>query len=530
MAVEAPVRLPTAFTVTPTFADALVRAASTTPDATALVLSPHRLTYREMLERVVAATARLAAHGVVRGDRVGVMMPNCVPFVDQIFAITVLGAMCVPINTRAETVELRHAVNHAGLRLVVAAEAVDGEPDLAARLRRPEVAELGAATLVLDEGFEPPTTDDVETFDRARRQGRVRDGAVLLYTSGTTSAPKGCVLSHEAIVRCGIARLVERQTTPDRALWTPCPLFHVGALVPLLGCVATGTTYVTTRRFDASETLRLLEQEGVTMALPLFPAFTDALMDAPDFASTDLSAVRQILTTGPPRGVRRAMAAFAPAKLVSGYGSTEMCGVSASSRLDDTDQQRLEFEGHPLDGIEMRVVDPVSGDVLAPGMSGEIVARGYSLFDAYYRDPEATARAIDAGGWFHTGDIGTMDGAGRIAFLGRYKDMLKVGGENVAALEVESFLGAYPGVRRVEVVGAPDERLGEVVAAFVELEPGAAVDGRDLLAHCEGRIARFKQPRHIVMMSAEEWPMSATKVNKVALRQMIRERVGHDGR
>jgi acyl-CoA synthetase (AMP-forming)/AMP-acid ligase II len=477
-----------------------------------------------MLERAIAAAGRLDELGVRPRDRVGLMMPNCLQFVDHMFAITALGAVCVPINMRAESVELTHVIEHAGLRLIVTATPADAEPDVVPRFHRPEVAKSGAVVVSVGETLPQLTPRSVDCVERATVN--VRDPAVVLYTSGTTAAPKGCVLSHEAIVRTGTARLLERQDEPDRALWTPCPLFHVGALVPLLGCVATTTTYVTTRRFDAAETLRLLEAEGVTVALPLFPAFTDALIDHPNFPSTDLSSIRQILTTGPPRGVRRAQEAFAPAKLVSGYGSTEMCGVSASSRLSDTDRERLEFDGHPFDGIEFRIVDRASGRPVGPREIGEILGRGYSLFDYYLHDPAATAAAIDGDGWFHTGDMGKMDEAGRVAFLGRFKDMLKVGGENVAALEVETFLGSYPGVRRAEVVGAPHERLGEVVAAFIELEPGACVTAGDLSAHCEGRIARFKAPRHIVFLAADEWPMSATKVDKVALRRLIREQVG----
>jgi fatty-acyl-CoA synthase len=184
---------------------------------------------------------------------------------------------------------------------------------------------------------------------------------------------------------------------------------------------------------------------------------------------------------------------------------------------------RLVWDGRPFEGIELRVVDPSTGREVPFGEVGEIVARGYCVFDGYHKDPEATRRAFDGDGWFHTGDIGIASPDGRIAFRGRFKDMLKVGGENVSALEVEAFLGSHPGVRRVEVVGAPDERLGEVVAAFVELDRGATVTADDLLARCNGRIARFKTPRHIWFVDGDEWPMSVTKVDKVRLRARVRD-------
>jgi fatty-acyl-CoA synthase/long-chain acyl-CoA synthetase len=347
----------------------------------------------------------------------------------------------------------------------------------------------------------------------------LRDAASLLYTSGTTARPKGCVLSYEALVRTGIARLEERRLDQEHfVVWTPCPLFHGGALLPLIGSIATESTYVTTGQFDAGEALSLLEGERVTNAVPLFPAFTDALLDHPAFSTTDLSSLRDILTTGTPRGVLRAQAAFAPAKLLSAYGMTELCAVASSSPIDEPEDERLVWSGRPFEGIEIKVVDPDTGADLPHGQIGELVARGYCVFDGYHKDPAAV---LDQDGWFHTGDMGIAHPDGRVAFRGRYKDMLKVGGENVSALEVETFLGRHEAVRRVEVVGAPDPRLDQVVAAFIELEPGASATESELIGFCTGRIARFKTPRYVWFMKAEEWPMSATKVDKVALRQRV---------
>jgi acyl-CoA synthetase (AMP-forming)/AMP-acid ligase II len=277
------------------------------------------------------------------------------------------------------------------------------------------------------------------------------------------------------------------------------------------------------REFEPGRALAVLEQEAVTNAIPLFPAFTDAMLDHPTFGGTDLSPLQDVVTTGTPQNVIRAQRAFAPAKLVSAYGMTELCALAASSPADEPDDERLIWDGRPFDGIELRVVDPTTGLAVPFGDVGEIVARGYCVFDRYHKDPDATSAAFDSAGWFHTGDMGVASADGRIAFRGRFKDMLKVGGENVAALEVETFLGSHPGVRRVEVVGAPDERLGEVVAAFVELDRGATVTADDLLTWCEGRIARFKTPRHVWFVDPDDWPMSATKVDKVRLRARVRE-------
>jgi fatty-acyl-CoA synthase len=267
--------------------------------------------------------------------------------------------------------------------------------------------------------------------------------------------------------------------------------------------------------------LLLWEEEGVTTALPLFAAFTDAILDHPAFAATDRARLQQVLTTGRRHQVERAQRELAPARLVSAYGMTELCGVVASSPLDESDEDRLAWDGRPYGGVEVRIVDPVTRRPLPSGELGEIAVRGTGRLTGYHRDTEATAAAIDTEGWFHTGDLGITDAGGRVAFRGRAGDVLKVGGENVSPLEVESHLGTHPAVAHAEVVGAPDARLDEVVAAFVELAPGAAVTAAELIGHCQGSLAHFKVPRHIRFVATGEWPMSATKVSKAALRERI---------
>ena len=506
--------------------------------APALVIPPERVGFDDLLEGALVVARGLRALGVRAGDRVGILLPNCTEWVEALFGAALLGAVSVPVNVRCQVEELAYVFGHAQLRALLTAgePVVNGDLERLARRtvdeaapagRRPPVAVLAglAAAGSIDRPAWRLLGEAVAVEDVLAEAGKVSIGdvATMLYTSGTTAKPKGCLLSHEAIVRTGIARFEERAVGDGPlVVWSPCPLFHVGALVPLAGCVAIGATFVSMARFEPNEALRLLEQERVTVALPLFPAFTDAMMDAPDFATTDLSSLQQILTTGPPRGVARAQQAFAPAELVSGYGMTELCGVAASSGTEEPPADRLVWDGRPFEGIEIRIVDPVANTPVVPGETGEIVARGYCVCRGYHDDPDATRAAFDAEGWFHTGDMGVAHRDGRVAYRGRFKDMLKVGGENVSALEVESFLARYPGVRRVEVVGAPDDRLEEVVAAFVEAEPGEVVTVEDLLAHCKGRIARFKIPRHIWFVTPEEWPMSATKVDKVALRARAR--------
>jgi len=473
--------------VSMTVGHALVRTATASPGATALVIPPDRLTYGELLERARVRARGLAGLGVEAGDRVGLLMPNCLEFVEDLFAVALLGAVAVPINPRLQPPEIAYVRDHAEARMVLTADRQDGP------------------------------TGDLPAAEAARPA----DDALLLYTSGTTSKPKGVRLSHEAVVRTGMARFTERPDEGAPVVWTPCPLFHVGALVPLIGCVALGIPFVTQRQFAAAEALRLWEEEGVTTALPLFAAFTDAILDDPSFATTNRRRLQQVLTTGDRRHVERAQRELAPARLVSAYGMTELCGVSASSSTDESDEDRLAWDGRPFQGVELRIVDPVSRRPVRPGELGEIAARGYCRLTAYHRDPEATAAVIDPDGWFHTGDLGITDAAGRVKFRGRGKDVLKVGGENVSPLEVEAHLGLHPAVAHVEVVGAPDPRLDEVVAAFVEVASGERVTEADLIDHCRGSIAHFKVPRHVRFVAPGTWPMSATKVSKAALRERI---------
>ncbi|HWE68156.1 MAG TPA: class I adenylate-forming enzyme family protein [Acidimicrobiales bacterium] len=530
-----------------TIGAALTRAATLWPEQTAVLLPPQRASNRELHQRAVALARGLYALGVRPRSRVGLLMPNCMEMVETVFALAMLGAVSVPINTRLARTELTYIIGQAELTMVITTDGTPEGIDFVELLERslaappgrdgqfdlPQLPALRRCVVLQDDPAPAGFVNSEELDDRGSevtadlvehigRQVALSHPAVILFTSGTTSSPKGCILSHEAIVGTGVARIDERRRSAHPVvLWTPCPLFHVGALVPLVGCVALGAPYITTRRFDAAEALRLLETERVTIALPLFPAFTDAIMDLPQFEASDLRHLEQILTTGPPRSVERAQIGFAPAKLVSGYGMTEVCGVAASSPAEESDQDRLVWDGRPFEGIEMRIVDPDSNVERHPGSMGEIVVRGYCTFDGYYRDPDATSAAFDAAGWFHTGDMGVADGTGRVAFRGRYKDMLKVGGENVAALEVEAFLGRHPFVRHVEVVGVPDARLDEVVAAFIELEPGCVLTREELVEHCRGEIARFKIPRYVEFVAPGDWPMSATKVNKVALREMM---------
>lgn len=246
-----------------------------------------------------------------------------------------------------------------------------------------------------------------------------------------------------------------------------------------------------------------------------------ALLDHPAFDPGHFPALRSFVTIGPPVLIDRIQRLFPSAELIQACGMTETAGIYAITAPGDSALERTTSNGKPAPGIEVCIVDPASGKPAAPGTVGEILVRGYCVTEGYYRDPVKTAAAIDAGRWLHTGDLYLQGADGSLVFHGRLKDMLKVGGENVAAIEVEALLCQHPAVKAAEVIGMPDARLDEVAVAFIELQPGASLAAEQLIAFCKGRIARFKIPRAVYFISADAWPMSATKVDKRVLRSRL---------
>jgi fatty-acyl-CoA synthase/long-chain acyl-CoA synthetase len=303
--------------------------------------------------------------------------------------------------------------------------------------------------------------------------------------------------------------------------WGGGPLFHIGSLAPFIGTIGTGGTYVTDVFFDAGRALDLMEQEGVTVAWPWFPAILQPLLDHPDFRAERLASLRKALLIAPPALVTKAQTTFPQAEFMQACGMTETAGIFALCGPDETPEQRAVSQGMAVPGIDVKIVDVESGAALPADTVGEILVRGYCVMEGYYRSPEKTAEALDAEGWLHTGDLYARSADGRLTFHGRAKDMLKVGGENVAAIEVEAFLCNHPAVRIAEVVGRPDARLDEVAVAFVELHPGMSADEQELIDFCQGRIASYKVPRAAYFVTGEHWPMSATKVDKRALRARL---------
>ncbi|GAA0935489.1 class I adenylate-forming enzyme family protein [Pseudonocardia zijingensis] len=504
-----------------TLGDLLDRRATERPDADAVVFPDARASYAELAARAQRFARRLAGFGVGPGDRVGILLPASVDLLAALFGAVKLGAIAVPVNARFKNVELAQIVTHSGMRVLVTDTASapllhETFPDEA------DAPELRHVVLVDDDGDDPgtPEATDAEVW-AAQESVRVRDTAVIVYTSGTTAAPKGAMLSHEALYRLATGIGDRMRITPDDRVWTAIPLFHGGGITFALSCVAAGAPFVHAGFFDPGTTLEYLRDERVTIALAAFETIWMPVLNRPDFASFDLSGIRVVMAVGVPERLRDMASRLPHAVHVSCVAMTESSAFLTLNRLDDPFEARVTSGGHPMPGMRCRVVDPQTGADVEPGTPGELLFRGPNAFDGYFRDPERTAEVFDADGWFHSGDLVVADPEGRLTFLSRLKDMLKVGGENVAAAEVEGYLLTYPAVDVVAVVGAPDAYYVEVPAAFVQLAPGATATEEELIEFCLGRIATYRVPRYVRFVDAGEWPMSGTKIKKYVLRERI---------
>ena len=487
-------------------------------------------------------------------DHVGILMHTCPEFVELYFAVAFCGAVIVPINARYKASEIGYVVENADLVTLITTDAVAEQVNFVERIEQalPDLASQGdpmavsvaaaprLRNVVLFGGTARPGFVSESAFDAAgagvpelavhetRLRVRVRDVALMLYTSGTTANPKGCLITHEAQVRNSIALGRHRyRLTRDDSLWSPLPMFHIAAVLPMLAIFDVGGTYLTMGYFDAGVALRMLEDHKVTVTYPSFVTIMQGLIYHPDFAERDLTSIRLMnsnFAMQPPGVAEPIMKAMPAAIQVGSFGMTEASGTVSTGSPAEPEWLRISRLGRPLPGLEVRIIDPDSGSDLAMGARGEVLVRGYSLFEGYYRDAEKTATALDPEGWFHTGDIGSLDANGTIMFHGRFKDMLKVGGENVAAAEIESQLQRHPAVKLAQVVGIPDAKYDEVPAAFVELQPGQSVEAAELIDFCRKGIAGFKVPRHVRFVA--EWPMSSSKIQKFRLRTALVSELG----
>ncbi len=536
-----------------TLGDLLNQAADRFGPREALMYAGQRWTFDEFRDEVDRVARALINLGIQPGDKVSIWMPNRAEWLFLFGAVAKIGAILVPINTRFRTSDMEYLVNHSDSAALILMDR-SGPVDYLDMLREvaPEIdsgdpsalrpAAFPALRNVIIVGEERPTgaidwdalvagADEVPADELAQREAAVNpdDTFLLMYTSGTTGFPKGVMHCHNPIRTITDAANRMGMSSRDVILMY-LPLFHCFGLYegPLMSWV-TGARVVLTIMFDAGETLRLIESEKATV-MDGFDAHFYDLCHHPDVNQTDRSSLRTILLAvgmaSSEPVARLAQEKFCPT--LSAWGMTEV-GVGATRTfLDAPIDDRCVESGHPLPGYEFKVIDPDTGDILPPSTMGELCVRGYATMQGYYKRPEATAEAIDNDGWFHTGDVATIRDDGSVRFLGRYKDMLKVGGENVDPTEVEAFLLEHPAISKAQVIGVPDPRLSEVACACLVVEPGQVITDADLDSFCRGKMAGFKIPRH--MLVVDDYPMTSSgKVQKYLLRQMAAEQLGLAG-
>jgi acyl-CoA synthetase (AMP-forming)/AMP-acid ligase II len=516
--------------------DLLIRAYDLHPHRDALVLPYRRATYADLHEGATRVARALLAMGVEPSEHVAILIPNCVEYVEVLLGIALLGCVAVPLNTRLKPVELGFIIRDARVVAIITSRHADDPADFGHLLKealdhdpapylrhRLFVRGLGTDTFLgANEFLGAALQVSASLAEEARRRVRVRQPALIVYTSGTTANPKGCVLSHEAATRGPVERARYRLSSsrPD-VTWGAGPLFHIGTLAPFIGSLGVAGTFVTDTYFEPGRALKLMYETSVTLAWPWFPAIVQGLIGHESFEPDRLASLQYLFLIGPPTLVDQVQDLLPRCEIIQACGMTETAGIFALCSQEEGRESRSTTHGKAAPGVEVRIVDPQSAADCADGVLGEIWVRGYNVMEEYWNAPELTRKAISPDKWLKTGDLYTRLDNGSLIFGGRFKDMLKVGGENVSAVEVEAFLCTHPAVKTAEVVGRPDPRLDEVPVAFVELNSGFSADETSLIEHCRGRIANFKVPRAVYFVGPGEWPMSATKIDKRALRARL---------
>jgi fatty-acyl-CoA synthase len=489
-----------------------------------------RWTYAEFGDRVDRLSAGLLGLGVEVGDRVGLWSPNYAEWTLLQYAAATVGAILVNINPAYRTHELAYALNQSGCRVLFAApsfktsdymemvDQIDGQ-----------VPSLERAVFFWEDEWDEVVAGagGATSADVSRRAAALApdDPINIQYTSGTTGFPKGATLTHRNILNNGyfVARL-QRFTSADR-LCIPVPFYHCfGMVMANLGCTTHGATMVIpSDAFDPTHVLETVATERCT-ALYGVPTMFIAELGHPDFERYDLSSLRTGVMAGSPCPVEVMKACvdrLHMTEVTICYGMTETSPVSTQTLPDDSLDHRTATVGRVHPHVEIRVVEPGSpgtGQTVPRGVPGEFCTRGYSVMQGYWNDPERTGEAIDADGWMHTGDLAVMAEDGYVNIVGRIKDMVIRGGENVYPREVEEFLYTHPAVADVQVIGVPDPKYGEELMAWVKLRPGASADVEELRAFCRGKIAHYKIPRYIRFV--DEFPMTVTgKVQKFVMRE-----------
>ncbi len=493
-----------------------------------------RYTYAELGSAVDELARALITAGLAQGDRIGIWSPNCVEWTLVQYATAKLGAILVNVNPAYRTSELEYALKQSGCRMLVAASAFKTS-DYRAMIEevRPSLPELERVVFLDSPDWAEllAHAGEVSAAElRARSDALGPDDAInIQYTSGTTGFPKGATLTHRNILNNGyFVGEGCRYTEADRVC-IPVPFYHCfGMVMGNLGATTHGAAMVIPApAFDPEATLKACAEERCT-SLYGVPTMFIAQLDHPRFGDYDLSSLRTGIMAGSPCPVevmKRVMDLMHMSEVGICYGMTETSPVSTQTAHDDPVEKRVGSVGRVHPHVEVKIVEPEGGATVARGDPGELCTRGYSVMAGYWNDPERTGEAIDADGWMHTGDLATMDDEGYVNIVGRSKDMVIRGGENVYPREVEEFLYSHPSIADVQVIGVPDQRYGEELMAWIILRDGASLDADAIREFCHGRIAHYKIPRYVKTVDA--FPMTVTgKVQKFKMRDQAIDELG----
>ena len=516
----------------------------------ALVFEDERYTFNELKAEVDRVAKGLIAAGIEPGDHVALWLMNCSEWIFAMFALAKIGAVQVPVNTRFRTHDLAYLLKQSDAKYLITHD-VSGPinyyemtaevlslPSNGYSISDPDYPQMQQVIIL---GNSQPAgtsnwqdmlsaSNSISDQELLQREQAVDpdDPVFIMYTSGTTGFPKGVMHNHVML------RLIEERgfrlaITENDTILNYLPLFHLfsyseGALMSML----TGARQVLTESFIPDEAVQLIEKEKCTI-IHGFETHLKDLMEAYERKPVDISSLRTgLFACGMKSSIptcTRAAEALAPLVSVTGYGMSEMGAATLVGSLSDSVEQRAATSGYVAPGYECRIIDPETGKEQPIDVPGEMVVKGYAMMMGYYNKPKETADSYDDDGWFHTGDTGLRRADGYVQFLGRYKDMLKVGGENVDPMEVEGLLLQAEGVQQVAVVGYPDERLTEVPVAYVQQKADASLTENQVIDYCKGKVASFKMPKHVLFI--DEFPMTASgKIRKVELREDAIKKLG----
>ena len=532
-----------------TIGDMLDQTVAKYPNNEALIVKHQqiRYTYQQFQEKVNECARAFLAIGIKKGDRVGMWAPNCAEWTIVQFATSKIGAIQVNINPSYRLHELEYALNQSSCCAIVTTTSfktsnyVEMLYELAPELKNSQPGQLEAAKVPELKTVIRLHSDASEGMwsweDLTGKASKVNPDELaaiqktlsadepinIQYTSGTTGYPKGATLSHHNILNNGYLVAEIMKFTAEDRLIIPVPLYHCfGMVMGNLGCISHGATMIyPSDGFEPEAVLRTVEEEKAT-ALFGVPTMFIAELEHPDFEKYDLSTLRTGIMAGSPCPVevmKKVNTLMNMHEVEIAYGMTETSPVSTQTRHDAPLEKRVSTVGRVLPHTEIKVIHPETGQTVPRGEKGELCTRGYCVMLGYWNDPEKTAAAIDAARWMHTGDLAIMDDEGYLNIVGRIKDMVIRGGENVYPREIEEFLYQHPAISDVQVIGVPDERFGEEIMAWVKLKEGATCTSEDIKAFCQGKIAHFKIPRYIKF--TDGFPMTVTgKIRKVEMREV----------